>query len=271
MAKWLNDLYNEYIQEELEEDLTSFVSRSTSPVIGGIYFGSLKSLNKNKPNKPLYFLVLRKIDDNFYEVMKVSDWHHFASNTEIFIELPVMTLIIETTNNFYLTSEEISRFILIDTLGKEDLANLLKFRRGHEVQGLKKGFTPVFEDDIRRRFKQEEFNQIKEFHMRIFEILAEPEEQVIEVAPERISKFIFKQAASTSQKASYTDDFVLYRGDDFIEIIVDEKYLNKKVKIFLHNDIIFDDILKDTSIFIPLEKQIDLEEFAKHISILMEE
>jgi hypothetical protein len=264
MAKWLKDLYNEYIEEELEEDLTSHISRSTFPVIGGVYFGSLKSLNKEKPNKPLYFLVLRKIDNNLYEVMKVSDWHHFASNTEIFIELPTMTLIIETTNNFYLTSEEISKFILIDILSKEDLINILKFRRGHEVQGLKKGFTPIFEDDIRNKFKKEEFNQIKEFHTRIFEILAESEEIVIEIAPEKIAKFIVNQ----SIKATYTDDFILYRGDDFIEIIIDEKYLNKKVKIPLDNDTIFNGILKDTSIFIPVKEQIDLEELAKHISIL---
>jgi len=267
MAKWLDALYNEYMEEELEEDLTSSVSRSTSPVIGGIYFGSLKSLNKDKPNKPLYFLVLRKIDSNLYEVMKVSDWHHFASNTELFLELPTMTLIIETTNNFYLTSEEINKFILIDTLSQEDLTNTLKFRRGHEVK-LKKGFTPIFEDDIRNKFKEEEFNQIKEFHTRIFQILAEPEEMVI--APERISGFVLKHVASTSQKATYTDDFVLYHGDDFIEIITDEKYLNKKVKILLDNDTIFNSILKDTSIFIPVKEQIDLEELAKHINILVE-
>jgi hypothetical protein len=58
--------------------------------------------------------------------------------------------------------------------------------------------------------------------------LAEPEEQVIEIAPERISEFVLRHVASTPQKATYTDDFVLYRGDDFIEIIIDEKYLNKK-------------------------------------------
>ncbi|WP_299228620.1 hypothetical protein [Sulfurihydrogenibium sp.] len=269
MAKWLNDLYNEYMEEELEENIYNSAISNKQPVIGGVYFGSLKSLNKDKPNKPLYFLVLRKIDDNLYEVMKVSDWHHFASNTELFLELPTMTLIIETTNNFYLTSEEISKFILIDTLSKENLTNILKFRRGHEIQGLK-GFTPIFEDDIRNKFKQEEFNQIKEFHTRIFEILAEPEEMVIEIAPERISEFVLRHVASTPQKATYTDDFVLYRGDDFIEIIIDEKYLNKKVKILLNNDTVFNGILKDTSIFIPVKEQIDLEEFAKHISIIAE-
>jgi hypothetical protein len=178
MAKWLKDLYKEYIEEELEENLTSSVSRSTPAVIGGIYFGSLKALDKEKANKPLYFLVLRKMDDNLYEVMKASDWHHFASNTDIFVKLPTITLIIETANNFYLTSEEISKFILIDTLSKEDLTNILKFRRGHKTPELKTGFTPIFksEDDIRTRFKKEEFNQIKKLHTRIFEFLAEPEE-----------------------------------------------------------------------------------------------
>ncbi len=170
MAKWLDNLYQEYIQEELEENIHN--GAISQPIEGGIYFGSLKSLNKDKPNKPLYFLVLRKIDSNLYEVMKVSDWHHFASNTDLILELPTMTLMIEIPNNFYLTSEEISKFILIDTLSKEEVADILKFRDGHK-SGLKKGFTPIFEDDIRNKFKEEEFNQIKEFHTRIFEILAE--------------------------------------------------------------------------------------------------
>jgi hypothetical protein len=164
----------------------------------------------------------------------------------------------------------VSKFIPIYQISEEELNRILAFREGYESE-LKKGFTPIFEDDIRNKFKKEEFNQIKEYHTRIFEILAEPEEQVIEIAPERISEFVLRHVASTSQKATYTDDFVLYRGDDFIEIIIDEKYLNKKVKILLNNDSIFNDILKDTSIFIPVKEQIDLEELAKHISILAEE
>jgi len=83
-------------------------------------------------------------------------------------------------------------------------------------------------------------------------------------------KFKIVQSAGYRTTATYTDDFVLYRGDDFIEIIIDEKYLNKKVKILLDNDAIFNGILKDTSIFIPVKEQIDLEELAKHISILLE-
>jgi len=268
MAKWLNDLYNEYIKEELEENIYNSVANRQ--LIGGIYFGSLKSLNKDKPNKPLYFLVVDKVDNNIYEVMKVSDWHHFATNFDIFLDLGTMTVIVETDNNFYLTSEEVSKFIPIYQISETELNKILAFRDGVLSEGIKKGFTPIFEDDIRNKFKKEEFNQIKEFHTRIFEILAEPEEIVVEIAPERISGFVLKHVASTSQKATYTDDFVLYHGDDFIEIITDEKYLNKKVKILLDNDTILNGILKDTSIFIPVKEQIDLEELAKHINILVE-
>jgi hypothetical protein len=83
MAKWLNDLFKEYIEEELEEDLSSFIFNSPDHVkVGGVYFGSLKALNTEKTDKPIYFVVIRKIDDNLYEVMKASDWHHFASNTD---------------------------------------------------------------------------------------------------------------------------------------------------------------------------------------------
>jgi hypothetical protein len=53
MAKWLKDLYIEYMEEELEENIyNSAISNQQEPIIGGIYFGSLKSLYKDKPNKP---------------------------------------------------------------------------------------------------------------------------------------------------------------------------------------------------------------------------
>jgi len=175
MAKWLSDLYKEYMEEELEENIN--INSNVQPIIGGVYFGSLKSLDKNKPNKPLYFLVIDKIDDDLYEVLKVSDHHLFATNFDIFFDLETMIIIVETDNNFYLTSKEISKFIMIHQITKEDLTDILKFRDGYETK-LKKGFTPIFEDDVRVKFKQEEFNQIKEFHLRIFEILTEPEEWI---------------------------------------------------------------------------------------------
>jgi len=173
MARWLDDLYQEYIQEELEENICNSRVSNKQPVIGGVYFGSLKAINENKPNKPLYFLIADKVDDNIYEVLKVSDHHLFATNSDVILDLGTITVIVETDNNFYLTSEEISKFIPIYKISEEELNKILAFRDGGVLEGLKKGFTPIFEDDIRNKFKEEEFNQIKEFHTRIFEILAE--------------------------------------------------------------------------------------------------
>jgi len=176
MAKWLNDLFNDYMQEELEEDISP-IPITTAPVIGGIYFGSLKSLDENKPNKPLYFLVIDKVDAYLYEVLKVSDHYEFATNIDIVLDIGTMKVIIETDNNFYLTEDEIKRFVLIHTITEQDLHKILAFRDGDVLEGIKTGVTPIYDEDIRNRFKQEEFNQIKDFHMRIFVFLAEPEEE----------------------------------------------------------------------------------------------
>jgi len=43
MAKWLKSLFEDYMEEELD-DIP--YSNQTPPIIGGIYFGSLKSLNE---------------------------------------------------------------------------------------------------------------------------------------------------------------------------------------------------------------------------------
>lgn len=71
-------------------------------------------------------------------------------------------------------------------------------------------------------------------------------------------------------KATYTDNFILYRGSDFIEIILDEKFLNQKVKIILNNEMIFNDVLHDISLFISINqnKLYDLDMIAKGLIIV---
>ena len=174
MAKWLNDLYKEYMEEELEE-APSPCSKQTSPVIGSIYFGSLKSIDPNKPNKPLYFLIIDKIDNDLYEVLKVSDYYEFATNIDIILDIGTMKVMVETDNNFYLTEEEINKFVLIHKVTEQDLHKIMSFRDGDVMEEIKTGVTPIYDEDIRNKFKQEEFNQIKDLHMRIFVFLAEPE------------------------------------------------------------------------------------------------
>jgi hypothetical protein len=271
MAKWLKDLFEDYMEEELGEDLSSRFPCPTSPVIGGIYFGSLKSLNENKPNKPLYFLIVDKIDYDIYEVLKVSDRYEFARNSDIILDIGTLKVIIETDNNFYLTENEINKFILIHQIKEEELNSILEFRDGERPSHLKTGLTPLFEEDIRNKFNQEEFNQIKDYHMRIFEILAMPDVQIVELLPEHLHQYEMKYAASTDQKATYKDDMILYQGEDFIELVLDEKYLNKNVKITLDDKVIFEGVLKDQSIIIPYEgKQLDLDSLAEKINIQTE-
>jgi len=173
MAKWLNDLFEDYMEEELD-DIP--YSNQTPPIIGGIYFGSLKSLDTNKPNKPLFFLVVDKVDDDLYEVLKVSDHYEFATNIDIILDIGTMKVIVEIDNNFYLKEDEIGKFILIHQITEEEVNKILAFRDGERPSYLKTGFTPIFEEDIRNKFHQEEFNQIKDYHMRVFEILSEDEE-----------------------------------------------------------------------------------------------
>ncbi|MFP3256917.1 MAG: hypothetical protein RXO36_03865, partial [Candidatus Nanopusillus acidilobi] len=137
--------------------------------------GSLKSLDITKPNKPLYFIVIDKIDENLYEVLKVSDHYEFATNVDIILDIGTMKVIIETDNNFYLTTDEINKFVLIHKITEQELHKILVFRDGDVIEGIKTGVTPIYDEDIRKRFKQEEFNQIRDFHLRIFTLLLEPE------------------------------------------------------------------------------------------------
>jgi len=176
MAKWLKNLFEDYMAEELGEDLSSRFPCTTSPVIGGIYFGSLKSLNENKPNKPLYFLIVDKIDHDVYEVLKVSDHYEFARNSDVILDIGALKVIIETDNNFYLTEKEVNKFILIHQITEEESNSILLFRDGEEPsRPLRVGVTPIFEEDIRNKFALSEFRQIEEFHLRVFALLSEEE------------------------------------------------------------------------------------------------
>ena len=69
--------------------------------------------------------------------------------------------------------------------------------------------------------------------------------------------------------ATYTDDFFMYHGEGYIEMILDERFLGKPIRIYFQDsqgtDLVFaTQKLKDTSIFIPLpskDTKIDLERF----------
>ena len=176
MAKWLKDLFEDYVKEELEEDIVS--SSDTPVVIGGIYFGSLASLNSEKPNKPLYFIVIDKVDDNMYEVLKVSDHYEFATKTDVLIDIGVMTIMVEVGNNFYLSKGEIKKFTLISQVSEQDVQDILLFRDGEEpYRPLRVGVTPIYREDIRNQFNETEFRMIEDLHIRVLQNCEDPEEE----------------------------------------------------------------------------------------------
>jgi len=179
MAKWLQDLFDDYMEEVLDEDVMS--SSDTPVTIGGIYFGSLRSIDPSKPNKPLYFLIADKIDNELYEVFKVSDHYEFATNRDVLLDVSGMMVMVEVGNNFYLSKEEIQKFFLIHKVSEENLRDILLFRDGEEPsRPLRIGVTPIYEEDVRNKFHQAEFRMIEDLHLRVFALLQDLEEEPLE-------------------------------------------------------------------------------------------
>jgi len=125
--------------------------------IGKIYKGNLKTLDKNANDEELIFLVIRKISP-FYEALKISREEGFKFGVRLKNEKDEI-IVLQITNNFYLTSEEIEKFEVIDEVSEKDLEKILSIRKNLEYTAECKK-------------TEEEFRKIKEFHMRIFEILS---------------------------------------------------------------------------------------------------
>ena len=179
MAKWLDVLFNDYLQEELGEDVKS--SSNTPVVIGGVYFGSLAFLNPEKPKKPLYFIIVDFIGDDMYEVLKVSDRYEFATNRDVLLDIPGMTVMVEVGNNFYLSEGEIKKFTLISQVSEQDVQDILAFRDGEEPsRPLRVGVTPIYEEDVRNKFHQAEFRMIEDLHIRVFALMCEDPEGALD-------------------------------------------------------------------------------------------
>jgi predicted nucleotidyltransferase len=126
--------------------------------IGGIYKGTLRDLNLDS-NETLIFLVIREInpDNSIFEVLKIAeDNGRFKSGARLVNEEEKF-LILQLSNNFYLNSEEIQRFKLIDTVPEEDVEKIIEVRSTYQPAECEE--------------TQKEFEKIKDFHMRIFEIL----------------------------------------------------------------------------------------------------
>jgi len=151
----LKALYKDYKRERQAD-----IKPANSPVKkGGIYFGTFKK-------KPFWFLVV-DAEGDLCEAMKCSDWICFWSSHNLLVDIGMMKLLVEPANNFWLTKDEISAFRLVYELSPEIVQEILDYRDGEPLRTLVKGTTPIFEDDVRERFDKDEFELIKDFHLRI--------------------------------------------------------------------------------------------------------
>ncbi|MBX0312556.1 MAG: hypothetical protein JHC31_12430 [Sulfurihydrogenibium sp.] len=130
--------------------------------IGGIYKGNLKDLNENF-NEELTFLIVREIylkeiNRTVYEALKISkDNGKFRFGVRLINEDGTF-LILQPTNNFYLTEQEVTKFQLVDKVPIEDIEKILKIREN--CQNV----------EISCEETQREFQKIKDYHLRAFEI-----------------------------------------------------------------------------------------------------
>jgi hypothetical protein len=151
----LRQLYKAY-KRETQRELPS----ANSPVkVGGIYFGTFR-------RKPFWFVVVDDNDD-LCEAMKCSDWICFHSCYNLLVNIGMLKLLIEPANSFWFTRDEVSHFKLIHTLSNDIVQDLLDYREGGSLKTLVKGLTPIFEDDVKSKFDRDEFNMIKDYHLRI--------------------------------------------------------------------------------------------------------
>lgn len=173
IKKIRQELLNLYKDKEI--DNKKYLKFQTKPEIGGIYTGILN-------DKEIIFIPVSKIGD-YYECFKISIFFEFATISDIIIYDEVLgNYIIQTSLNFYLRKDEFSNFMKIDQLNKKLTKLIFKFR-GLDLeeklklksknQEIKIGSYYPFGNKIIEKFKDEEFSQIENYHLRIFSIIDE--------------------------------------------------------------------------------------------------
>ncbi|MDM7273836.1 hypothetical protein [Sulfurihydrogenibium azorense] len=270
-------LYEESLQEEpFEEEFREEFEEEV--VIGGVYLGKLNGKN-------IIFVIIDKIGE-YFEVLKISQYWELGTASDILYDILYKDeilgmLIIETDLNFYLKDDEIKKFKKIYQFDKEFVEKLLNYREMDiksklEYKELKRGLYYPFRNKWVDKFKEKELEVIKPYHLRIFNIIDELEKEeynIIPLSPEREENYRYTAVASTEKNTALGENFVIYREPQYINIIVSQEFINKKVSVFLEGEKIFENVLDDTVITLKFEnpKNIDLEKLAKSIKVVVEE
>jgi hypothetical protein len=267
-------VYKIYEESQEDEDYEPINkdNKNEPPVVGGIYFTVLN-------RKKVFYIIIRQVGQ-YYECLKMSNFYEFATHYDVFYYTDLNQLyIIETDINFYLSSEEVQNSILLETADQRFVKSLTKFRNMSdtekiEQQELKNGFYYPFGNRYVELFKQKELDTVKDYHLRIFQILDEMEEEelnIVKFPPERSVEYRLYLVASTEKNTSNGENFILYKEQDYeiIDIIVPKEYIGKKIKITHKGEVIFDKVINDNVIALSFEdaKSIDLDKLVKDIKV----
>lgn len=263
-------LYEESLQEEPFEE--EEFEEEEEVVIGGVYLGKLNGKN-------IIFVIIDKIGE-YFEVLKISQYWELGTASDILYKDEILgMLIIETDLNFYLKDDEIKKFKKIYQFDKEFVEKLLNYREmdiKSKLEYKERGLFYPYRNKWVEKFKEKEFEVIKPYHLRIFNIIDELEKEeynIIPLSPEREENYRYTAVASTEKNTALGENFVIYREPQYINIIVSQEFINKKVSVFLEGEKIFENVLDDTVITLKFEnpKNIDLEKLAKSIKVVVEE
>lgn len=161
-------IYEENIQQPPSEE---FTEEFEDVEVGDVRIGNLNGKT----------IMLVVVDDDlkpYYECFKISPYWELGTSLDVLYEDDVLgKQIIEVDINFYLSEDELKKFKKVDQLDKEFIDKLLKLRDGEKVDGITTGLNYLYENEWVRKFKDNEIEIVKDYHLRIFSILDELEEE----------------------------------------------------------------------------------------------
>ena len=263
MSNFIKEIFNLYMESIKDEEEIN--SNYSSPKTGDLLLFSYQK-------KPIYCLLIGE-EGKYYKLLKTSEWYQLGNQNDLLTEVAGERFIIETWNVFYLTEEEIKRSKLIGHLSDEDKKILFDFIEGKikELPKHKRGLT-VPEGNYafyQNKFHREEARAVKELSMRVFLIMEDDDETLIQLPPEKLSQQPL--VAGEEQESYGGENFTLFleKEENLIILVPNKNIIGKKAVLRVFDqEYITDSLPDELEIEIPESvKQVNLAYIGENISI----
>ena len=218
---------------------------------------------------PIYYIIYDQIDEDTYEVLKMSDWVELGNENDLLTRINDEWFIVETWNNFYLTADQINRSIFFSKISDKDFDLIKKFLSGEikelprEKRGLKAG-----ESSYQMKFHEKESEIVRKYKLLPFEQLPELE-NIIKLPPKR--EILLELVAGKEKTTAFGENFVLHKDleNNRIELILPKELQGKKGIITILDQTYQTDHIPEKIYLKPTEeiKKIDVEKLAQKISV----